>query len=132
MAGARAGDRLATTLAGGLIKGNPQFGATGGKPVSGRSLRALDGANFFLSDARDGIGPYLGIYLLASHHWDAGSLGVAMAAMGAATVVAQTPPGALIDATKHRRLLMSAASVAVALSCILMTVVVTLPAILFF
>ena len=71
MAGARAGDRLATTLAGGLIKGNPQFGATGGKPVSGRSLRALDGANFFLSDARDGIGPYLGIYLLASHHWDA-------------------------------------------------------------
>jgi hypothetical protein len=37
-----------------------------------------------------------------------------MAAMGAATVVAQTPAGALIDATKNKRLLMSAASLAVA------------------
>jgi MFS family permease len=123
---------LLTTLAGGLLKGNPQFGATGGKPVSKRSLRALDWANFFLSDVRDGIGPYLGIYLLASHHWDAGSIGVAMAATGVATVVAQTPAGALIDATTHKKLLVSGASLVVALSCILMTVYVTLPVVVFF
>jgi hypothetical protein len=125
-------NHLLTTLAGGLVKGNPQFRATGGKPVSKRSLLALDWANFFLSDVRDGIGPYLGIYLLARHHWDAGSIGVEMAAMGVATVVAQTPAGALIDATTHKKLLMSGASLIIALSCILMTVFVTLPAVVFF
>ena len=39
-----------------------------------RSLRVLDWSNFFLSDVRDGIGPYLGIYLLATYNWDAGGV----------------------------------------------------------
>ena len=47
-----------------------------------RSLRAPDWSNFFLSDVRDGIGPYLGVYLLAAYNWDAGSIGMAMAAIG--------------------------------------------------
>jgi hypothetical protein len=54
-------DVVTAPLAGGLVKGNPQFGATRGKPVRKRSLRALDWSNFFLSDVRDGVGPYLGI-----------------------------------------------------------------------
>jgi hypothetical protein len=29
-----------------------------------RAHRALDAANFFLADVRDGLGPYLAIYLL--------------------------------------------------------------------
>jgi len=95
-------DTFTKTLAGVLVKGHPQFGATGGKPVTQRSLRALDWSNLFLSDVRDGIGPYLGIYLLAAYNWDAGSIGVAMAAMGITFVVAQTPAGALIDATTHK------------------------------
>jgi MFS family permease len=122
-------DALTTTLAGGLVKGNPQFGATGGKPVTRRSLRALDWSNFFLSDVRDGIGPYLGIYLLAAYNWDAGSIGVAMAAMGIAMVIAQTPAGALIDATTHKRPVMAGASLVVAISCVLMTVFSSLAAI---
>ncbi len=122
-------DTLTTTLAGGLVKGNPQFGATGGKPVTKRSLRALDWSNFFLSDVRDGIGPYLGIYLLSAYNWDAGSIGVAMAAMGIAMVIAQTPAGALIDATTHKRLVMAAAALVVAVSCVLMTVFSSLAAI---
>jgi len=125
-------DPLTTTLAGGLVKGNPQFGATGGKPVTQRSLRALDWSNFFLSDVRDGIGPYLGVYLLAAYKWDAGSIGMAMAAMGVAMVVAQTPAGALIDATTQKRLVMAAASLVVAVSCVLMTVFSSLLAIVFF
>lgn len=115
-----------------MVNKNPQFKATGGVGGTKRSQRALDWANFFLSDVRDGIGPYLGIYLLASHHWDAGSIGLAMSAMGIATVVAQTPAGALIDATKRKRLLMAAASLTVAACCILMTIFVNLPAIIFF
>jgi hypothetical protein len=30
--------------------------------------RALDALNFFLADVRDGLGPYLSIYLLLTHH----------------------------------------------------------------
>ena len=74
-------------------------------PPSTRTLRALDFLNLFLADVRDGVGPYLAIYLLATHHWDPASIGVAMSAMGFATVVAQIPCGALIDALKQKRLL---------------------------
>ena len=128
----RSGNDLLTTLASGLVKANKQFAATGGKPVTKRSLRALDWANFFLSDVRDGIGPYLGVYLLAAHRWDASSIGVAMSAMAIATVMAQTPAGALIDSSKHKKLLMSGASLVVAVCCWLMTMFVTLPAIVLF
>ncbi|NVL45825.1 hypothetical protein F2S75_04755 [Pseudomonas syringae pv. actinidiae] len=31
---------------------------------------SLDSLNFFLADVRDGLGPYLAIYLLAVHQWD--------------------------------------------------------------
>ena len=36
---------------------------------SRRSLWALDGLNVVLADVRDGLGPYLAIYL-ATKHWD--------------------------------------------------------------
>ena len=32
--------------------------------------RALDALNFFLADMRDGLGPYLAIYLLTEQKWD--------------------------------------------------------------
>ena len=37
---------------------------------AGESLRALDALNVVLADVRDGLGPYLAIYL-ATKHWDA-------------------------------------------------------------
>ncbi|NVL55425.1 hypothetical protein F2S70_13855 [Pseudomonas syringae pv. actinidiae] len=37
---------------------------------------SLDSLNFFLADVRDGLGPYLAIYLLAVHQWDPASIGV--------------------------------------------------------
>lgn len=87
-----------------------------------RSLKGLDWANLFLADVRDGVGPFLGIYLLASHDWDAAGIGVAMAAMGLASVITQTPAGALIDSTRRKRLLMALATAVVGMSCILMTI----------
>jgi hypothetical protein len=30
----------------------------------------LDWLNFFLADVKDGLGPFLAIYLLSSQHWD--------------------------------------------------------------
>jgi len=35
-----------------------------------RAHRALDAANFFLADVRDGLGPYLAIYLLSEQRKD--------------------------------------------------------------
>jgi hypothetical protein len=35
-----------------------------------RAGGALDAANVLLADLRDGLGPYLAIYLLAEQKWD--------------------------------------------------------------
>ena len=45
---------------------------------SNRANRALDAANFFLADVRDGLGPYLAIYLLTVQKWDEAGIGIVM------------------------------------------------------
>jgi MFS family permease len=77
--------------------------------------RRLDAVNFFLADVRDGLGPYLAIYLLTVQKWDEASIGLVMSVGGLATIVAQTPAGALIDASRHKRLVLIAAAVIVTL-----------------
>ena len=74
---------------------------------------ALDAANFFLADVRDGLGPYLAIYLLTEQKWDEARIGMVMSIAGLAGVVAQTPAGALIDTTKAKRLVMVTAALVV-------------------
>ena len=83
-----------------------------------RSLRALDALNFFLADVRDGIGPYLAIYLLTTRHWDPAGIGVAMSVMGIAAVVTQTPVGALVDRLTQKRLLIVIAALFIGISCV--------------
>lgn len=85
---------------------------------SQRSLRSLDYLNVFLADVRDGVGPYLAIFLKASHNWDAASIGIAMSAATIATVIAQTPAGALVDQLRQKRLLVILAAVLVSIGCI--------------
>ena len=97
------------------------------RTISARSLQALDSLNVFLADVRDGVGPYLAIYLLVTHHWNPASIGIAMSAMGMATVLAQTPAGWLIDTLKQKRLLIVIAALLVGISCAAITVVPTLP-----
>ncbi len=43
-----------------------------------RAGRALDAANFFLADVRDGLGPYLAVYLLTEQKWDEAHIGLVM------------------------------------------------------
>ena len=76
-----------------------------------KSQRPLDWLNFFLADVKDGLGPFLAIYLLSSRHWDPGEIGVVMMIAGIATVAARAPFGALIDWT---RALIAIAAVTVA------------------
>jgi predicted MFS family arabinose efflux permease len=82
--------------------------------------RALDAANFFLADVRDGMGPYLAIYLLTEQKWDEARIGMVMSIAGFAGIVAQTPAGALIDATKAKRLVMIAAALIVTSASLLL------------
>ena len=96
---------------------------------SPRSLRALDALNVVLADVRDGLGPYLAIYL-STKHWDPSKIGMAMSAMGVASVIAQTPAGGLIDRSRHKRSWMVAAAAMIALGSIAMVRLPTLPVIL--
>ncbi|MBR0974927.1 MULTISPECIES: MFS transporter [Bradyrhizobium] len=77
---------------------------------------ALDAANFFLADVRDGLGPYLAVYLLTEQHWDEARIGLVMSIATIAGILAQTPAGALIDATRAKRLVMVIAAVMVTLA----------------
>jgi predicted MFS family arabinose efflux permease len=86
----------------------PQRGNPGRRPN-----RALDAANFTLADVRDGLGPYLAIYLLTEQHWDEARIGMVMAIAGLAGIAAQTPAGALIDAIKAKRHAMAIAAMLV-------------------
>ena len=90
--------------------------------LSRRTTLGLDALNFFLADVRDGLGPYLAIYLLAvrgpEHGWNEATIGVVMTIAGIAGLVAQTPAGAFIDASRNKRAVIIAAALAVTLSCL--------------
>lgn len=77
---------------------------------SHKSLRALDWLNFFLADVRTGVGPFLAIYL-ATRHWNAQAVGVALTVGGLAGVLSQVPAGALLDAVRSKRALIVGAVV---------------------
>jgi sugar phosphate permease len=66
---------------------------------------ALDAADFFLADVRDALGPYLAVYLLTERNWDEASIGLIMSIATIAGIAAQTPAGALVDATRAKRAL---------------------------
>jgi MFS family permease len=80
---------------------------------SKRANRALDAANFLLADVRDGLGPYLAIYLLTVQKWDEASIGVVMSIATVAGIVAQMPAGALVDAVRAKRIIVAVAALVV-------------------
>ena len=101
--------------------------ATAGQSPSRQATRGLDALNFCLADVRDGLGPYLAIYLIAvrgpSQGWNEATTGMVMTIAGIAGLIAQTPAGALIDRTRHKRAIVIAGAVAVTLSCLVLPLV---------
>ncbi|WP_050577223.1 MFS transporter [Pseudomonas cremoricolorata] len=85
-----------------------------------RDQRSLDWLNFFLADVRDGLGPYLAIYLLAVHKWEPASIGLVMSLAGITALLTQTPAGALIDRTTAKRAVVVIAALLVTGSCLLL------------
>ena len=80
----------------------------------------LDALNFFLADVRDGLGPYLAIYLLVvrgpSHGWNEASVGLVLTIAGIVGLLSQTPAGLLIDRAKNKPRIVIAAALLVTLS----------------
>jgi len=64
---------------------------------------AAPGLNFFMADLQAGIGPFLGIFLLA-HGWKSGPIGSVMTIGGVAGMLVTAPAGALIDVTSRKRM----------------------------
>lgn len=85
-----------------------------------RNNLSLDSLNFFLADVRDGLGPYLAIYLLAVHHWEPASIGLVMTIAGVAALITQTPAGAWVDNSRRKRALIAIAALLVTGSCLLL------------
>jgi MFS family permease len=72
------------------------------KPAS-KGIWPLLSLNFFMADMQAGIGPFLGVFLLA-HGWESGLIGTVMTIGGVAGMLMTTPAGAMVDATKRKKL----------------------------
>lgn len=81
--------------------------------MSLRSLQALCLTSFFIADVRDGLGPFLGIFL-TQHHWRPDDIGLLMTAGGVAGLLATLPAGFITDASRNKRLML-------AILCIMIT-----------
>ncbi|AKK01658.1 MFS transporter [Pseudomonas chlororaphis] len=85
-----------------------------------RNNLSLDSLNFFLADVRDGLGPYLAIYLLAVHQWQPSSIGMVMTLAAVAGLITQGPAGALIDRVRSKRAVVAVAALLVTLGCLVL------------
>ena len=85
-----------------------------------RGRYSLDALNFFLADVRQGLGPYLAIYLLTERHWSEDQTGFVMSIAVLAGLVAQVPAGALIDASHAKRAIIAGAALVVTLASIIL------------
>ncbi|MCK0198409.1 MFS transporter [Ancylobacter sp. 6x-1] len=75
-------------------------------------LAALAALNLFLSDVRDGLGPFLGVFL-QEKHWSPSEIGLVMTIGGLAGMIATMPMGALVDASRAKRAIIVAGSAVV-------------------
>lgn len=83
---------------------------------------ALDSLNFFLADVRQGLGPYLAVYLVSERHWSEDEIGILISIGVISALIAQTPAGALVDRNRTKRVTLVAAALAVAASSIIFPV----------
>lgn len=75
-------------------------------PTPIRGQRPLQWLNFFMADMQAGVGPFLGVFLLA-HGWRSGWIGSVMTIGGVAGVIASAPAGAWVDGSRHKRALVA-------------------------
>lgn len=82
-----------------------------------RSILGLSALVFFMSDVRDGVGPFLAIYLKSTLNWDTQKIGMALASMSLASVIMQIPSGLLIDSIKFKRFILALSALFISIGC---------------
>lgn len=75
-----------------------------------KATRPLEALNFFMADVQAGIGPFLGVFLQA-RGWSTDLIGTVMTIGGIAGMLATSPAGALVDATRYKRAVIIVAGV---------------------
>lgn len=81
----------------------------------------LQAINFFMADLQAGVGPFLGIFLLAKG-WQSGAIGSVMTIGGVAGMLMTAPAGALIDATKRKKMYVVIAAIFTAVASVFILV----------
>lgn len=92
----------------------------------GSSLTALNAVNFFMADVRDGLGPFLGVFLQGAG-WSPAEIGLIMTVGGYAAMLATTPLGVLVDGTRAKRGVLVASALVVAVATIAILLAPTVP-----
>ncbi len=78
-------------------------GVTDTAREAGFRPRSLDAVNLLLADVRGALGPYLNVFLTTQQHWSQTEVGWVTTIGGLLGLAAQTPAGAMIDATARKR-----------------------------
>ncbi|MGN6549403.1 MAG: MFS transporter [Pararhizobium sp.] len=86
-----------------------------------RGIWPLLSLNFFMADMQAGIGPFLGVFLRA-HGWQSGPIGMVMSIGGIAGMLMTAPAGALIDASRRKRLFVIIPGICTVLASMLLLV----------
>ena len=76
---------------------------------------ALSLLSFSLADVRDGLGPFLGVYLQGKN-WMPDEIGYVMTVSGLAGMLLTTPLGALADGTRKKRSMLAVVTGMIVLS----------------
>ncbi|WP_433864914.1 MFS transporter [Ralstonia wenshanensis] len=86
---------------------------------SARSLRGLDALSFLMADVRDGVGPFLAVFLKGTQHWSSADIGLVVGASGLAGAIAQIPAGMLVDTVRAKRAVVAISAGVIGLGCML-------------
>ena len=85
------------------------------RPSNDSSRWALQALNFFMADIQAGVGPFLGVFLLAAG-WQSGWIGTVMTIGGLAGMVSTVPAGAWVDVSRHKRWLVAISGICTVLA----------------
>ncbi|MDR5801121.1 MFS transporter [Caballeronia sp. LZ001] len=78
----------------------------------------LIAVSFFAADVQAGVGPFLGIYLLANG-WTSEKIGTVLTIAGIVGMLVTAPAGALVDATTRRRSIVAAGGALTVLAAVI-------------
>lgn len=80
------------------------------------SIFPLNALNFFMADVRDGLGPFLGVFL-QQQGWDVDDIGFVMTLSGLIAVIFTTPIGVLVDVLRAKRAIIIFSALTIIVAC---------------